>query len=105
MPAFPATACADCGEVYGFPVVACRACGGESFEVNELPGEGTVYARTTIRVPGADHQGQEPFEVCVVDVADAVRVTARILDNPGLEPDDAVQFVEERDGVFFFEAA
>ncbi|WP_338727882.1 OB-fold domain-containing protein [Haladaptatus sp. DJG-WS-42] len=105
MPAFPATECADCGELYGFPVVACRDCGCESFETRELDGSGIVYARTTIRVPGADHQGQEPFEVCVVDLADDIRITARVLDNPELGPDDSVQFVEARDGVFFFEAA
>ncbi|WP_332898445.1 Zn-ribbon domain-containing OB-fold protein [Haladaptatus sp. CMSO5] len=105
MPAFPATECADCGELYGFPVVACRACGSESFEAHDVVGSGTVYARTTIRVPGADHQGQEPFEVCVVDLAADIRITARVLDNPGLSPGDSVQFVEARDGVFFFEAA
>lgn len=91
---------------YGHTAYVCRDCGSEGFEEVSVAGSGTVYARTTIRVPGSDHQGEEPFEVAVVDVGgdDSVRVTARVEDNPGLGPEDPVEFVERRDGVFYFRA-
>ncbi|WP_224447955.1 Zn-ribbon domain-containing OB-fold protein [Haloprofundus salilacus] len=105
-PSFPAQRCADCGLRYGHGAHVCRQCGSEAFEDAPLSGEGTVYARTTIRIPGSDQQGEEPFEVAVVDVggAESVRVTARIEENPGLGPDDPVEFVERRNGVFYFRA-
>ncbi len=103
--AFPASRCSECDTLYGHHVYACRECSSESIELAPIEGSGTVYARTTIRVPGSDHQGQEPFEVAIVDVGheETVRVTARITDNPELEPGDPVAFLEERDGAFFFE--
>ncbi|WP_224333012.1 Zn-ribbon domain-containing OB-fold protein [Haloprofundus halobius] len=106
-PRFPATRCPDCSLLYGHEAYVCRECGSETFEEAPLDGNGTVYARTTIRVPGSGQQGKEPFEVAVVDVggAESVRVTARIEDNPGVGPDDPVEFVERREGVFYFRAA
>ncbi|QCJ47113.1 Zn-ribbon domain-containing OB-fold protein [Haloprofundus sp. MHR1] len=106
-PRFPATRCADCGLLYGHEAYICRECGSETFAEAPLDGTGTVYARTTIRVPGSDQQGEEPFEVAVVDVGgeETVRVTARLEENPELGPDDPVEFVDRRDGVFYFRAA
>jgi uncharacterized OB-fold protein len=104
--AFPASRCVECSALYGHSVYACRECSSESIEPSPIDGVGTVYARTTVRVPGADHQGAEPFEVAVVDVGDeeTVRVTARITGNPKLEPGDPVVFLERREGTFYFEA-
>lgn len=84
----------------------CRECSTETLTEISLEGEGTVYARTTIRVPGSDHQGEEPFEVAVIDVGSdmSVRVTARVENNPELKPGDSVEFIERRDGVFYFES-
>lgn len=106
-PKFTALRCTDCGELYGHCVSVCRDCGCETLDNALLDGSGTVYARTTIRVPGSDHQGEEPFEVCVIDVGGEkrVRVTARVDDNPGLGPGDPVAFIERRDGAFHFRAA
>lgn len=106
-PSFPAERCRDCDVRYGHPVYVCRECGSEELEDASVEGSGTVYARTTIRVPGSDHQGEEPFEVAVVDVGeeDTVRVTARIEGNPGLEPGDRVTYVDRRDGAFYFRPA
>ncbi len=105
-PAFPASRCAECGKLYGHPVYACRECSSETLEEASIDGDGTVYARTTIRVPGSDHQGQEPFEVAIVDVGgeETVRVTGRVIGNPQLGPDDPVAFSERREGTFYFEA-
>ena len=108
---FPATRCASCGELYGHRPSVCRACGSETFDDESLPGEGRLYASTTIRVPGADHQGQEPFAVGLVDVGgdERVRVTARLdvaEERAGeLTPESPVTFVEERDGAFVFRPA
>ncbi|PSQ11697.1 hypothetical protein BRC93_04680 [Halobacteriales archaeon QS_5_70_15] len=110
-PAFPARACAECGERYGHEPSVCRECGGESFETEPVPGSARLYASTTVRVPGSDHQGQEPFVVGLVDVDDAVRVTARVepVDggDPGERPapDAPLEYVEERDGTFYFRPA
>lgn len=104
---FPASRCTECSTLYGHPVYACRACSSESTELSPIDGHGTVYARTTIRVPGSDHQGEAPFEVAIVDVGrdETVRVTARITGNPELDPGDPVAFLERRDDTFYFEAA
>lgn len=108
---FPARACAECGKQYGHEPSVCRECGGESFETESLPGTARLYASTVIRVPGSDHQGQEPFVVGLVDVADAVRVTARIEGVEGVEngerpdPDSPLEYVAERDGTFYFRPA
>jgi uncharacterized protein len=104
-PAFPATTCDACGARYGNPVSVCRECLSEELSATPIDGTGTVYARTTIRVPGSDHRGQEPFDVALVDVGsdDPIRVTARLVGDSGPEPGDAVRFVERRQGVDYFE--
>lgn len=108
---FPARTCTECGELYGHEPSVCRACGAETFETEPLSGVARLYASTVIRVPGSDHRGQEPFVVGLVDVADAVRVTARI---EGVETDDGgerpepgapLEYVEQRDGTFYFRLA
>lgn len=101
---FAAYRCADCDELYGRPPAACRECGSERFDDEVLPGLGRLYASTVIRVPGSDHQGQEPFVVGLVDVGDdeTVRVTAQIRGERRLSPDTSVAFVEFRDGTFVF---
>jgi uncharacterized protein len=106
-PAFPATTCDTCGAHYGHQVTVCRECLSEELSATPIDGTGTVYARTTIRVPSSDHQGQEPFDVALVDVGadNLVRVTARVQDDSGPEPGDTVRFVERRQGVDYFESA
>lgn len=74
-------------------------------ECQLISGHGTVYATTTIRVPSAEFQGEEPYEVCVVDVGqdESVRVTARLTDDEKPRLGDEVEFVEQQDGIFHFE--
>jgi uncharacterized OB-fold protein len=110
-PEFPAWTCAECGALYGHEPSVCRACGAESLETHPLDGSGRLYASTTIRVPGSDHRGQEPFVVGLVDVADSVRVTARIEGVDGVEagerpaPDAPLEYVGQREGAFYFRPA
>jgi len=101
---FTAYRCADCGELYGRSPAACRSCGNERFDAEALSGRGHLYASTVVRVPGSDHQGQEPFVVGLVDVGEgeSIRVTARIEGERRLRPDAPVEFVEARDGTFVF---
>lgn len=105
MSRFPATTCVDCGTVYGHPPSICRECRGDRLDTTPVSGRGTVYASTTIRVPGTEHADDAPFAVCVVDVGtdESVRVTARLVDREDSEPGDEVQFVERRNGTFYFE--
>jgi uncharacterized OB-fold protein len=108
---FPARVCVDCGTLYGHEPSVCRECGAETFETERLPGSARLYASTTIRVPGSDHQGQEPFVVGLVDVGNAVRVTARIegidAGDPDARPapDSPLEYVGKRDGTFYFRPA
>lgn len=107
-PEFPARVCVECSTLYGHEPSVCRECGAEAFETEPLPGSARLYASTVIRVPGSDHRGQEPFVVGVVDVGNAVRVTARIEgvdDGARPEPDSPLEYVEERDGTFYFRPA
>ena len=110
-PEFPARACADCGTLYGHEPSVCRECGAESLEPRPLDGSARLYASTVIRVPGSDHQGQEPFVVGLVDVAGTVRVTARVEGVDGLEngerpaPDAPLEYVGEREDAFYFRPA
>ena len=107
-PEFPARICVDCGTLYGHEPSVCRECGAEAFETELLPGAARLYASTAIRVPGSDHQGQEPFVVGLVDVGNAVRVTARIEGveaDARPEPDSPLEYVERRDGTFYFRPA
>lgn len=103
MSEFPAVRCSDCGALYGHPAPACRECGSETFEEHPVAGEGAVYASTVIRVPGADHQGEEPFEVILVDLPEGIRVTGRIEGVADLSLGDEVVFQAEQEGTFFFE--
>ncbi|WP_299333254.1 Zn-ribbon domain-containing OB-fold protein [Haloplanus sp.] len=103
MSEFPAVRCPGCGTLYGHPVPACRVCGSETFNEVSIAGEGTVYASTVIRVPGADNQGEEPFEVTLVDLPEGIRVTGRIEGVADLSPGDDVVFEAEREGTFVFE--
>lgn len=104
MPSFPATSCTNCDVIYGHRVILCRECQSNKLSPLSIDGNGTVYASTTIRVAGSDHESQEPFEVCLVDVGEeqSVRVTARIQGATGLTPGDNIEFVEVVDDVFFF---
>ena len=108
---FPVRACAECGERYGHEPSVCRECGAESFETEPVPGSARLYASTTIRVPGSDHRGEEPFVVGLVDVDDAARVTARIEGVDAANPEDRpapdvpLEYVEKRDGAFYFRPA
>lgn len=107
MTSFPTTVCPECDEQFAYRIHVCRECGNESLERQRISGEGSVYARTTIRVAGTDHEEETPFEICVIDVGDEqqVRVTARVRDNPKLWAGDRVVFDEEVDGVFYFREA
>lgn len=96
MSQFPTTKCAECGSVYGHDTPVCRECLSERMELHLISGHGTVYATTTIRVPGAEFEDDAPFDVCVVDVGtdESVRVTARLTDREDPDPGENVQFVE-----------
>lgn len=105
--AFPVQICADCEAVYGHRPTVCRECGSETFEDHDLSGRGRVYASTIIRVPGSDHQGQEPFTVALVDVGEdpSVRVTARVKSEERPDPGTSVEYLGQRRDAFWFQLA
>ncbi|WKN48464.1 Zn-ribbon domain-containing OB-fold protein [Nocardioides sp. Arc9.136] len=83
-PSLVGSRCRPCGNV-AFPVAAgCQRCGSAEMEPLELARQGTVWAHTVQRfapksppyVPPA--AGFAPFAVGYVELADGVRVEARL---------------------------
>jgi uncharacterized OB-fold protein len=50
-----------------------------------LSGRGTLTSFTTIRVPPTVFQGQEPYDIAVIDLDEGLRVTARLTVPEGRE--------------------
>src|SRR5574337_1030228 len=63
-----------------------------------LAGHGTLASFTTIRVPPTVFQGQEPYNIAVIDLDEGLRVTARLTVVEGREATigDPVIFEEIR---------
>lgn len=105
--AFSAQICANCEVVYGHRPTVCRECGSETFEDHNLSSQGRVYASTVIRVPGSDHQNQEPFSVALVDIGEdlSIRVTARLRSEKRPDPGTPVEYLGQGGGAFWFRLA
>lgn len=102
---FPAVQCEECGALFGYEPEFCRECLDKSLKRREISGRGEVYTQTTIRVPGSDCQGEEPFVIAVIDVGDAVtvRITARVRGFVDIKPTDKVMYIGSCDGAFYFQ--
>lgn len=94
-PSLRGSRCRPCGNV-AFPVAAgCQRCGSGDVEPLDLARRGTVWAHTVQRfapksppyVPPA--QGFTPFAVGYVELADGVRVEARLECGDAAELDAA----------------
>lgn len=87
-PALLGSRCADCGRI-GFPAsAACRYCGATQTERITLPRHGRLWTYTIQRfMPKAPYRSSEdeatfrPFGLGYVELADAVRVEARLTED------------------------
>lgn len=62
-----------CGQAVFYPRVLCPTCGGTGLSWEVSAGEGTVYATTSMVVPGG-----EPYNVCLVDLDEGFRMMSRV---------------------------
>jgi uncharacterized OB-fold protein len=85
MASFEAFACDACKGLFARPQSACRRCGAPTVLSVNLSGRGTLASFTTIRVSPAAFQGQEPYDIAVIDLDEGLRVTARLTVPDGRE--------------------
>ena len=62
---------------------------------------GTIYSETVVWSPPAQYAADAPYQLALVDVEGAQRITARILGDRVIIGDH-VELAESRDGVHFF---
>lgn len=65
--------CPACRQALFFPRQFCPHCLGDGLAWITPTGEGTVYATTTVRV-----KQDEPYNVCVVELDEGVRLMSRV---------------------------
>ena len=92
--------CQGCGR-YGVQQTGWCECGSESFEETSLSGCGKVYSCTTLHASAEPFEKDLPFQIAIIELEEGPRLTARIK-GARVEIDDPVQYVAERDGVWFF---
>ena len=70
--------------------------------------QGIVYTETLVHAPPVQFEADAPYQIAIVDLADGRRVTGRICTSAGpgsrVQIGDAVEQLEERDGVPWFTA-
>ncbi|PWB79668.1 MAG: hypothetical protein C3F08_06185 [Candidatus Methylomirabilota bacterium] len=95
---FEAFVCDGCTRVSVRADRCCRYCGASAVLPVILSGHGTLASFTTIRVPPTVFQGQEPYNIAVIDLDEGLRVTARLTVAEGREATigDPVIFEEMR---------
>lgn len=72
--------CQKCGKACFPPRKICPACGEKSFEDYFLPDKGKVVTWTVIHVAPPEFEGQTPYAMAVVELSDATRLFAQLVD-------------------------
>jgi uncharacterized OB-fold protein len=65
------------------------------------PGAGVVYTETVVHAPPEQFVADAPYQIAIVSLASGGRLTARI-DGARVAIDDAVEFVDHRNGIPYF---
>jgi uncharacterized OB-fold protein len=68
------------------------------------PGPGTVYTETLVYSPTPQFVNDVPYQLAIIDLASGGRLTGRIAGDRAVIG-DAVEFLEFRDQVPFFQKA
>lgn len=79
----------------------CPECGGNEFTENEISDHGTIYSYTKIHIAPAEFEGIAPYNVVLVDLAEAkCKVTTRILEDVAIG--DKVTLDRVEDGAYIY---
>ena len=93
-----------CGKIFGTRPYACPSCGGTDVGPTEIPGEGSLYAFTTIRVPPPALAAEAPYHLALVEFPGGLRVVGRLeaasVDNLTIGEPMEVTRIESRGPVF-----
>jgi uncharacterized protein len=100
----PVVECRQCQAVGFPPQYVCRKCGASEFHEKEIPGIGTVYTHTTIRVAPEAYRDQAPYDIAIVELKPDLRISARIItDQAGaVHIGDKVTFQRVDDQGYWF---
>jgi uncharacterized OB-fold protein len=72
--------CPETNAFQHYPRPVSLATGSRKLEWRPVSGNGTIYAFTTLRVPGPGTAGRIPLLIATVELDDGVRILANILD-------------------------
>jgi uncharacterized protein len=71
--------CKDTGKFQHYPRPVSIYTGSRNLEWRKVAGKGTIYACTTIRIPGPGLDGRLPLPVATVELDEGVRMIANII--------------------------
>jgi len=77
--------CAETNAFQHYPRPVSLATGRRSLEWRPVSGNGSIYAFTTLRVPGPGTSGRMPLLIATVELDEGVRILANILDATASE--------------------
>jgi uncharacterized OB-fold protein len=98
--------CTQCQRNYIPPKYACPSCGGTRFKPSEIEGKGMIESFTTIWVAPEQHLDQVPYQLIVVKLDEALRVTGRLAGPAeGLAIGARVEFTEKNEIGYWFRLA
>lgn len=73
--------CEDTGRFQHYPRPVSIYTGSRNLSWRKVSGKGTVYAHTTVRIPGPGLDGRLPLAVATVELEEGVRIIANIIDS------------------------
>ncbi len=74
--------CTDCGRLSLGASHPCPFCGSQGGSAVSLSGRGRLLSWTVIRVAPGRYAGEAPYAVGVLELAEGIRVTARLEADP-----------------------
>lgn len=89
------------GKITFPPKPFCPYDWGREVEWVELSGRGTLYSQTVIHAVPAAFQAEAPIRNGIVDLAEGLRVAARILGAPALDSEVECVVLDYDDGPLF----
>jgi uncharacterized OB-fold protein len=72
--------CRDSGQFQHYPRPVSIYSGSRNLEWRRVTGSGTIYACTTVRVPGPGLEGRLPLSVVTIELDEGVRILGNILE-------------------------
>ncbi len=73
--------CRDSGKYQHYPRPVSIVTGKRNLEWRKVSGKGSIYAHTTIRIPGPGLDGRLPLPVATVELDEGVRMIANIIET------------------------